>query len=104
MEQVVARFSTRSSSSASAQERDGPGLSVAKLGRFRINLFRQRERPVLPSVRSARGTGFDELNLPKTIKALAAERRGLIIVTGTTGSGKSTTWRPLSKKSTPTRP
>jgi twitching motility protein PilT len=66
-------------------------LSVAKLGRFRINLFRQRGtsgiaiRAVNTSVPS-----FEELNLPKVIKDLSNERRGLIIVTGTTGSGKST--------------
>ena len=66
-------------------------LSVAKLGRFRINLFRQRGttgiaiRAVNISVPS-----FEELNLPKVIRDLAKERRGLVIVTGTTGSGKST--------------
>jgi twitching motility protein PilT len=67
-------------------------LSVAKLGRFRINLFRQRGttgiaiRAVNTSVPS-----FEDLTLPPTIKKLAHESRGLIIVTGTTGSGKSTT-------------
>ena len=67
-------------------------LSVAKLGRFRINLFRQRGTTGI-AIRSVSTVvpGFDELNLPKTVKSLAAERRGLIIVTGTTGSGKSTT-------------
>ena len=67
-------------------------LSVAKLGRFRINLFRQRGttgialravNTVVPS--------FEDLNLPKVIKDLSFERRGMICVTGTTGSGKSTT-------------
>lgn len=67
-------------------------LSVAKLGRFRINLFRQRGtsgvaiRAVNTNVPS-----FEELNLPDILKNLAEEKRGLIIVTGTTGSGKSTT-------------
>lgn len=67
-------------------------LSVAKLGRFRINLFRQRGttgiaiRAVNTSVPS-----FEDLNLPPAIKKLAHESRGLVIVTGTTGSGKSTT-------------
>lgn len=67
-------------------------LSVAKLGRFRINLFRQRGTTGI-AIRSVSTVvpGFDELNLPKTVKSLAAERRGLVIVTGTTGSGKSTT-------------
>ncbi len=67
-------------------------LSVAKLGRFRINLFRQRGtigiairavNTVVPS--------FEELNLPAISRKLAHEHRGLIIITGTTGSGKSTT-------------
>lgn len=67
-------------------------LSVAKLGRFRINLFRQRGTTGI-AIRAVSTVvpSFEELNLPKTIKVLASERRGLIIVTGTTGSGKSTT-------------
>jgi len=67
-------------------------LSVAKLGRFRINLFRQRGTTGI-AIRAVSTVvpSFEELNLPKTIKGLASERRGLIIVTGTTGSGKSTT-------------
>ena len=67
-------------------------LSVAKLGRFRINLFRQRGTTGI-AIRAVSTVvpSFDELNLPKAIKALASERRGLVIVTGTTGSGKSTT-------------
>lgn len=67
-------------------------LSVSKMGRFRINFYRQRGtvgialravNTVIPS--------FEELNLPPVLKKLANDRRGLIIVTGTTGSGKSTT-------------
>ncbi len=67
-------------------------LSVAKLGRFRINLFRQRGTSGI-AIRAVNTNvpSFDELNLPDTIRKLAMERRGLIIITGTTGSGKSTT-------------
>jgi len=67
-------------------------LSVAKLGRFRINLFRQRGTTGI-AIRAVntRIPVFEELNLPNTIKTLSEEKRGLIIVTGTTGSGKSTT-------------
>jgi twitching motility protein PilT len=67
-------------------------LSVARLGRFRINLFRQRGttgvaiRAVNTSIPS-----FEELHLPDTLSKLSGEHRGLIIITGTTGSGKSTT-------------
>ncbi|UCE25305.1 MAG: PilT/PilU family type 4a pilus ATPase [Candidatus Zixiibacteriota bacterium] len=71
-------------------------LSVAKLGRFRINLFRQRGttgiaiRAVNTSVPS-----FEELHLPDSVKKIAALHRGLVIITGTTGSGKSTTLAAL---------
>ncbi|MDH3891039.1 MAG: PilT/PilU family type 4a pilus ATPase [candidate division Zixibacteria bacterium] len=67
-------------------------LSVAKLGRFRINLFRQRGTSgVAIRAVNTQVPGFEELNLPPVIKKLAAEQRGLIVLTGTTGSGKSTT-------------
>ena len=67
-------------------------LSVAKLGRFRINLFRQRGTTGI-AIRAVNTVvpSFEELNLPKIVKSLANEHRGLVIVTGTTGSGKSTT-------------
>jgi len=67
-------------------------LSVAKLGRFRINLYRQRGTPGI-AIRSVNTSvpSFDELCLPEVIKKIAGSRRGLVIVTGTTGSGKSTT-------------
>lgn len=67
-------------------------LSVAKLGRFRINLFRQRGTSGI-AIRAVNTIvpSFEELHLPPVIKQLTEERRGLIIVTGTTGSGKSTT-------------
>ena len=65
---------------------------VAGLGRFRVNVFQQRGnvglvlRVVPTKIRT-----FDELNLPKVITKICEERRGLVLVTGTTGSGKSTT-------------
>ncbi len=67
-------------------------LSVAKLGRFRINLFRQRGTTGI-AIRAVNTTvpSFEELNLPPIIKKLSTENRGLVIITGTTGSGKSTT-------------
>lgn len=67
-------------------------LSVAKLGRFRINLFRQRGTVGI-AIRSVNTTvpTFEELNLPPIIQKISENRRGLVIVTGTTGSGKSTT-------------
>jgi len=67
-------------------------LSVAKLGRFRINLFRQRGTPGI-AIRAVNTNvpTFEELNLPPAVQKISEKRRGLVIVTGTTGSGKSTT-------------
>ncbi len=67
-------------------------LSVSKMGRFRINFYRQRGTSGV-AIRAVNTTipSFEELSLPPILKSLADSRRGLIIVTGTTGSGKSTT-------------
>jgi twitching motility protein PilT len=64
---------------------------IAGLGRFRVNVFQQRGSVgivfrVIPfGVKS-----IEQLHLPKVIETIAMEQRGLILVTGTTGSGKST--------------
>jgi twitching motility protein PilT len=66
---------------------DHPGL-----GRFRVNVYRQRGtialvlRSVVPGIPS-----FGALGLPDAVKKLAEEHRGLVLVTGPTGSGKTTT-------------
>src|SRR5215475_3711207 len=65
---------------------------VPGLGRFRVNVFQQRGtvglvlRVIPTQIKS-----IDDLGLPAALKTLAAEERGLVLVTGTTGSGKSTT-------------
>ncbi|MFQ5668466.1 MAG: type IV pilus twitching motility protein PilT [Candidatus Binatia bacterium] len=61
-------------------------------GRFRVNVYRQRGRigMVFRAI-PERIRGIAELNLPPVVEQLAEERRGLILVTGATGSGKSTT-------------
>src|SRR5512140_3750755 len=65
---------------------------VAGLGRFRVNVFQQRGnvgmvlRVVPTKIRT-----LEELNMPPVINRICDERRGLVLVTGTTGSGKSTT-------------
>jgi twitching motility protein PilT len=65
---------------------------VAGLGRFRCNVFRQRGTVgMIFRVIPFKVASVDELSLPPIIKRIAAEERGLILVTGTTGSGKSTT-------------
>ena len=64
---------------------------IAGLGRFRVNVFQQRGTVgivfrVIPfGVKT-----IDQLVLPKIVESIANEQRGLILVTGTTGSGKST--------------
>jgi len=60
--------------------------------RFRVNIFRQRGT-VAASLRHVQDTvpSFEDLNLPLILEELSLERRGIIIITGTTGSGKSTT-------------
>jgi twitching motility protein PilT len=67
-------------------------LSVRELGRYRVNLYRQRGTVgiALRAV-NTEVPAFEELNLPEVVRELAHARRGLIVVTGTTGSGKSTT-------------
>ena len=66
--------------------------SVAGLGRFRCNTFQQRGTiGMIFRVIPLRVSTIDELALPKILKRIAAEERGLVLVTGTTGSGKSTT-------------
>ena len=66
--------------------------SVPGLGRFRCNVFMQRGTVGLVfRVIPTRIPTIDELNLPEVIKKISMEQRGLVLVTGTTGSGKSTT-------------
>jgi twitching motility protein PilT len=79
-------------------------LGVAKLGRFRINMYRQRGTPgiAIRSVLTDIPTMAD-LHLPDTIRKLCDHRRGLIIVTGATGSGKSTTMASMLEEINSTR-
>ncbi|NWF97927.1 MAG: type IV pilus twitching motility protein PilT [Nitrospirae bacterium] len=66
--------------------------SVPGLGRFRCNIFMQRGTVGLVfRVIPMKIPSIDELLLPEVIKKISTEQRGLILVTGTTGSGKSTT-------------
>ena len=66
--------------------------TIENLSRFRINAFRQRGsvsiafRAIPYSVKT-----IEELGLPDVVRRLAEEPRGIILLTGTTGSGKSTT-------------
>jgi twitching motility protein PilT len=65
---------------------------TAELGRFRVNVFRQRgEISVVIRIIPTYIRTVAELNLPPVVEKIAGEQRGLVLVTGTTGSGKSTT-------------
>ncbi len=68
------------------------GFAVGGLGRFRVNVYRQRSTVAMvlrrvPSVIP----GFGQLGVPPIVELLAGEARGLVLVTGPTGSGKTTT-------------
>ena len=66
--------------------------SVSGLGRFRCNAFQQRGTIGMSfRVIPMKAATIDDLALPPVLKTIATEERGLILVTGTTGSGKSTT-------------
>jgi len=65
---------------------------VPGLGRFRVNVFQQRGTiGVVLRVIPFKIQTIEQLMLPKVLEKIAAEQRGLVLVTGTTGSGKSTT-------------
>ena len=94
-EDVVAMSAAVMSSAQRQKFKDAQDVdlaySVPGLGRFRCNVFQQRGtvglvlRVIPMQIRS-----IDELGLPPVLKKIASEERGLVLVTGSTGSGKST--------------
>lgn len=68
------------------------GHSVSGVGRFRVNVFRQRGS-VAMVIRYINNDipAIDDLNLPPVLKEMVLEKRGLVLVVGATGAGKSTT-------------
>jgi twitching motility protein PilT len=68
------------------------GYTLQGVGRFRINVFRQRGLVGL-AVRRVRSEipTFEELRLPEVMRTLADSPRGLVLMTGPTGTGKTTT-------------
>ena len=68
------------------------GYEVYGLGRFRVNVFQQRGKiRIALRIVPYQIKTLPELHLPPVLKDICMEQRGLILVTGTTGSGKSTT-------------
>jgi len=78
---------------------------ISGVGRFRAAVFRQRGsvgavlRRVLPGAQE-----FNELGLPPAVRKLSEEHRGLVLVTGPTGSGKTTTTAAIISNINATRP
>jgi len=67
-------------------------LDMGMYGRFRVNVYKQRQVPGLVIRRIiSKIPSLEELKLPPLLRSLASERRGLVLLTGMTGSGKSTT-------------
>jgi twitching motility protein PilU len=67
-------------------------ISFSQLGRFRVNVFRQRgDTAMVIRFIKCDIPSIEELKLPQTLKQLTMEKRGLVLVVGSTGSGKSTT-------------
>jgi len=77
---------------------------VAGLGRFRVNVFQQRGnvgmvlRVIPTKIRT-----LEELYMPRVIDTICQEQRGLVLVTGTTSSGKSTTLAAMIDRINSTR-
>lgn len=67
-------------------------FAVPDVGRFRVNVFQQRGEVSLV-IRAVKASipSLDELQLPDVLKKIVSEARGLVLVVGSTGSGKSTT-------------
>jgi len=74
-------------------------LDMGELGRYRINVMRQRQMPalVVRRIESVIPT-LDELTLPETLANIVMKKRGLVLLTGMTGSGKSTTLASMIDK------
>lgn len=70
--------------------------SVPRSGRFRVNAFRQRgTTAVVARVLNSKIPDPEGLGLPESVVEMTKKKRGLVLVTGTTGSGKSTTLASL---------
>jgi twitching motility protein PilT len=79
--------------------------TVPGVARFRCNVFRSQQRvgAVLRAI-PAQVRSIDELQLPPVLKSVAREPRGMVLVTGATGSGKSTTLASLIEEINRTLP
>src|SRR6267154_2519800 len=83
-------------------EKDGSAdlsYGIAGVGRFRVNIFKQRGScAIVMRVVPDRIPGFEELSLPEALKEIVDLRNGVVLVTGPTGSGKSSTLAAILDK------
>lgn len=79
-------------------------FSLSGLGRFRVNVFKQRGSDAAAlRVVGVKIPTLSELNLPPVVSELTSKQRGLVLVTGPTGSGKSTTLAAMINEINSTR-
>src|SRR5579859_7133066 len=83
-------------------EREGSAdlsYAINGVGRFRVNIFRQRgTNAIVMRVIPDKIPGFDDLKLPKVLEEIVELRNGVVLVTGPTGSGKSSTLAAILDK------
>src|SRR5713226_8502672 len=83
-------------------EQDGSAdlsYGISGVGRFRVNIFRQRGScAIVMRVVPDKIPGFEELHLPEVLKEIVDLRNGVVLVTGPTGSGKSSTLAAIVDK------
>ena len=89
--QTLAKYDDSEKFKKEVKDYDG-SFALANVARFRVNVFRQNGRygAVLRLI-PFKPRNFDELNLPKVLEKFSLLKHGLILVTGATGNGKSTT-------------
>ena len=93
MDVIIGEVLSRSQRSVFDEEMEfDTALDLPELGRFRVNAYRQRNNIaiVFRAIKSAI-LDFKSLNLPLVLSKICMRQRGLILVTGATGTGKSTT-------------
>lgn len=79
-------------------------VSISKIGRFRVNVYKQRgSHAIAIRVVTLKIPTLNDLKMPSVIKELTKKKRGLIVVTGPTGSGKSTTLAAMINEINATR-
>jgi len=89
--QILTRIEDEEKFRKEIREYDG-SYSLPGVGRFRVNVFRQNSRyAAVLRVIPLKVRNFTDLNLPIVLEKISDIRRGLILVTGATGNGKSTT-------------